>query len=139
MKKEIAIGMFFEIHRMFHDTLHKKGGLPLSMPQGMTIMFIGHNESTVLKDIAQKFNITNASASVMIKKLEKQGLLCREENKEDKRSVILKVTKEGKMLMAKVKAQMLEAVLPLFEDIEDFEADELVRIFKKITDQKTHI
>ncbi len=133
MKEEIAIELLFQINRLFHDSMRKSGVIDcLSRPQLETIMFIHHNEKVLLKDIADNFKITNASASALIKKLEEKNLVTKKTNEKDKRSAILAISEEGLQKMKQGKKKIAKVLSHLFTNISDQELDNLIKISQKI-------
>jgi len=74
----------------------------LSTAQMHTIEIIGHGDGTPLrmKDLAKKMGVTTGTLTVMIDRLEQQGLLQRTPHETDRRSYLIALTEKGQGLFA---------------------------------------
>ncbi len=72
----------------------------LSTPQMHTIEIVGHSGSLRMKDLAKKMGVTTGTLTVMIDRLEQQGLLKRTPHETDRRSYLIALTEKGQGLFA---------------------------------------
>ena len=74
----------------------------LSTPQMHTIEIVGHEDGSPLrmKDLAKKMGVTTGTLTVMIDRLEHQGLLQRTPHETDRRSYLIALTEKGQALFA---------------------------------------
>ena len=74
----------------------------LSTPQMHTIEIVGHEEGAPLrmKELAKKMGVTTGTLTVMIDRLEQQGLLKRTPHETDRRSYLIALTEKGQTLFA---------------------------------------
>lgn len=74
----------------------------LSTPQMHTIEIVGHEDGSPLrmKDLAKKMGVTTGTLTVMIDRLEQQGLLQRTPHETDRRSYLIGLTEKGQGLFA---------------------------------------
>ena len=74
----------------------------LSTAQMHTIEIVGHEDGSPLrmKDLAKKMGVTTGTLTVMIDRLEQQGLLRRIPHETDRRSYLIALTKKGQGLFA---------------------------------------
>lgn len=112
--------------------LKDAGYADLSPSHGDILVILYQNENLTMKNISDKIRRTKATVTVLIDKLEKQGLVKREKSQEDSRVTNIVLTKKG------------EELKPIFIDISDElnrflhknlskdEAKELNRILRKI-------
>jgi len=70
----------------------------LSTPQMHTIEIVGHSGSLRMKDLAKKMGVTTGTLTVMIDRLEQQGLLKRTPHETDRRSFLIALTEKGQKL-----------------------------------------
>ena len=73
----------------------------LSPAQMHTIEIVGHGgDSLRMKDLAKKMGVTTGTLTVMIDRLEQQGLLKRTPHETDRRSYRIELTEKGQGLFA---------------------------------------
>lgn len=82
-----------------------------------------------IKDIAKLMNITMASASSLVKGMEKAGLVERALSPNDRRASIIKVSPSGKEILKKAREHITQGT---FEKLSQAEKETLLIIFKKI-------
>lgn len=70
----------------------------LSPAQMHTIEIIGHSGSLRMKELAAKTGVTTGTLTVMIDRLEQQGLLQRQPHATDRRSWLVALTDKGRQL-----------------------------------------
>ncbi len=70
-------------------------GSGLTLPQTHTIEILGVNDGIRMKDLAAKMGVTTGTLTVMIDNLEKKGIVERGQNPEDRRSYVIKLSREG--------------------------------------------
>lgn len=57
---------------------------------------VANSDDATISSIAKALNITKASASVAVRKMEKEGLVYREQSSEDKRVYFIRMAEKGK-------------------------------------------
>ncbi len=74
----------------------------LSPAQMHTIEIVGHEDGSPLrmKELAKKMGVTTGTLTVMIDRLEQQGLLHRTPHETDRRSYLIALTEKGQGLFA---------------------------------------
>ncbi|MBA3004228.1 MAG: MarR family transcriptional regulator [Desulfurivibrio sp.] len=72
----------------------------LSTPQMHTIEIVGHSDSLRMKDLAKKMGVTTGTLTVMVDRLEQQGLLKRTPHETDRRSYLIALTEKGQELFS---------------------------------------
>jgi DNA-binding MarR family transcriptional regulator len=70
--------------------------------QDLAIYYIAHNKKLNQKDLADKLNITPASVSAIVHRMESEGLLVRVPDEKDGRRFNLLLTEKGQSLVPKV-------------------------------------
>lgn len=83
-------------------------------------------------DLAKKLNVSTARIAVLLKKMEKQGLITRHNSPEDARRTVIAITPKGTSHINAVKEHILEKIQLLMEKIGKEDMEEFLRISKKI-------
>lgn len=73
--------------------------LNLSIAQLKTLMYLHREGSTSLSKLAGALGVTPPNVTGIVERLVEQGLVSREENPENRRQLILRLTDESRMLM----------------------------------------
>lgn len=82
------------INKVEEDTL-RRSGINASISEVHLIDAVGRAEGSTVSEVAASLGITMASVTVAVNKLVDRGMIAKEKNPEDRRSVRLKLTKEG--------------------------------------------
>jgi MarR family transcriptional regulator, organic hydroperoxide resistance regulator len=77
--------------------------LNLTMAQLKTLLFINFEEVTNFKEVAKALGVTPPNVTGIIDRLVEQGLVKREENHQNRRMLMLSLTKTGKDLLIDLK------------------------------------
>ncbi len=77
--------------------------LPLTIAQLKSLFFISNQGSTNLGGLAAALGVTSTNTTGIIDRLVKQGLVSREENPENRRMLLLRVTGKGEELVARLR------------------------------------
>lgn len=79
--------------RIMTTIVQKFGLTPLSY---ITLNLIASQENPTVSSIFKALDLNQGNVSSMCKKLESDGFIIRERNKNDERSVVLQITKQGR-------------------------------------------
>ena len=74
----------------------------LTMTEFSVLMVLHHAGPTPLGELSERILLTGASTTYTVKKLEKRGLIAREQRSEDKRVVMGVITEKGRVLASKI-------------------------------------
>ena len=95
-----SISMLSHIHSITADFLMEKlkeRGFPdFASSHGFILYQLCINEKMNMGDLAQKINRDKSTTTVLVRKLEKEGLVKCENSESDKRSRIVSLTEKGK-------------------------------------------
>lgn len=117
-------------------TIHKKE-LETIKKSGLTIAQFGVLEALYNKgdlrisEIMEKILTTSGNITVVIKNLEKDGLVKRNLDPKDKRATIISITDEGKKIIEEILPSHLENIVNIFSVLTDEEKLTLKNILKK--------
>lgn len=89
-------------HR-FNNVVNEEG---LFSGQQDIFLFLTHNDGATISEIAGKLGVSNASASVSIKRMEKSGFIIKKPDEHDARITKLYLTEKGKAVPERIKEKM---------------------------------
>ena len=84
-----------------------------------------------IKELAENLKLTPPTISVGVKKLEKNKLIKRESHKEDGRSVLLILTKEGKNLYERIEEYRNTRVREILNKLEPDDQNKMLSLLEK--------
>jgi DNA-binding MarR family transcriptional regulator len=113
------------ISRMYNQQAAKYGG---TMSIGFALLNIHTEEGTAATKIAPMMGLEARSLTRLLKSMEEKGLIYRETDKYDKRSVRIMLTKEGK----KNKEKARETVLRFNEVVRQEIPDQKLSVFFEV-------
>jgi DNA-binding MarR family transcriptional regulator len=115
---------------IFSKKLNKDTGL--TSPQLLVLQQIVLQEDVMLKDIAQRINLSSATVTSILDRLEPRGLVVRQRSTVDKRKVGLRVTPEGLAAINGAPTPLQEHFIKRFETLADWEQTQLVATMQRI-------
>ena len=77
--------------------------LPLSMGQLKSLFFISNEGSTNSRRLAESLGVTPTNVTGIVDRLVKQGLVSRSEDGKDRRVLVLKATRAGEAMVARLR------------------------------------
>ncbi len=80
-----------------HDVVRDSG---LTLPQMHTLEILGQHPAMRMKDLAAKMGVTTGTLTMTVDRLEKRGLVAREHNETDRRSILVTLTADGRSQFA---------------------------------------
>ena len=117
------------IARMYNQQAIKYGG---TMSIGFALLNIHTEEGTPATKIAPMMGLEARSLTRLLKSMEEKGLIYRETDKNDKRSVRIRLTKEGRKNKEKAKSTVLRFNEVVRGEISDGELNNFFEVLKKI-------
>jgi len=84
------------VMRFIRTEMRSHRGPGLSVPQFRTLLHIGRNPNTSMKDVAEHLGLTPATTSTLVDGLVKRGLAKRSPYPGDRRRVLLTLTTDGR-------------------------------------------
>jgi len=127
------ISLFFTTSRLIYKQSKEKGRPDFfSFLQLEILSYVKENKEPLMKEVAGFFSITPPSATSLINRLVKLGILKRCFDKNDRRIIRLSLTSKGQKVLSKefkkVSAQMRKTLMKLSSK----ERNNLVEIFQKL-------
>lgn len=90
---QIIIELYDKISSWEHAVVKKSG---LSTAQMHAIEIVGHHKRLRMKELAEKMGITTGTLTVMVDRLERNGLVMRQPHPTDRRSYVIVLTDLGR-------------------------------------------
>lgn len=100
--------------------------------QGKVLVMLAENDGVSQKLLTEQSGIRPASLSELIIKLERNGLVERQRNEEDKRNRNVYLTEEGRALAETIKSRKDESADFLFDVLSEEEKETLMVLFDKL-------
>ena len=134
MKKEETVDFnikaaWHAIARMYNQQAMKFGG---TMSIGFALLNINTEEGTPATKIAPMMGLEARSLTRLLKSMEEKGLIYRETDKNDKRSVRIRLTKEGRKDKEKAKNTVLRFNEVVREEVDDEKLNAFFDVLRKI-------
>lgn len=82
--------------------------------------------------ISKEMNVSSARVATALNNLEDKGWIVRRINKDDRRQILVEITKEGKSFIEKQWRLVLNQITEMLKLLGEHDAQELLRIIKKI-------
>jgi len=128
------IETLFEISRFMKQEMSYNGNYThLSILQIQTLVFLNQNKNVSMSDIAGHFHIESPSATSLLNKLNDLKVVKRDEDKKDRRLVIIALTNEGKMLLKQAMQQRKIKIERILEFLSEKEKIDLLSILETIS------
>jgi DNA-binding MarR family transcriptional regulator len=136
-RKQLIEEILHSFHAIRNITKAKAASLGhqnhITHSQWFVLTIIEHFKKTNIRDIAEAMEMSSSAATQLVDVLVQAGLVTRQEDSDDRRSVELKVSPKGRKLIAATKEKRIAEMAGLFETLTDSELEEYVRLQKKIT------
>ncbi|WP_313129791.1 MarR family winged helix-turn-helix transcriptional regulator [Anaerocolumna sp.] len=109
----------------------KEGGLTTA--QFAVLEALYHKGTLTIQEIINSILSTGGNMTVVINNLEKEKLIERHVNPEDKRSSLIEITDKGKKIIQEIFPNHLQSLKEEFEVLTKEEKQELITILKKLS------
>ncbi len=110
----------------------KYGCSDLSLAQFNLLMAVQTHGAITGGELAVLLGVSPPSVSVMVERLVERGLLVRERSKEDRRKVVLRISNDEALHLARIEEQVLASFVDLVEEVGDETADKWVEALKQV-------
>jgi DNA-binding MarR family transcriptional regulator len=129
---QLLIEFYEKMSSWEHEVVKETG---ISLAQMHTIEIIGHNRNRRMKEIAQKMGVTTGSLTVMIDRLEKNGLVQRHPHPDDRRSLMVTLTPKGNRYHAEHHNLHLALTREITSTFSEQEIKQLLILMGKLMEQ----
>lgn len=104
----------------------------LTPPQLMIMQTIRELGDVPIKSIAQEVNLTQATVTTILDRLEKSGMISRERGTEDRRKVFITITDKGFDLLTEAPKTLQDQFLSQFQDLHDWEQTTIIAALERV-------
>jgi DNA-binding MarR family transcriptional regulator len=104
----------------------------VSFPQYFLLGYLGQVEFLTMSEIAKKMGHTTAAATGLVDRLENLGLVGRAHASDDRRKIMVKITKNGTALVMHIRQDMVNNLLKTMTCLETDEQKNWLKIYEKI-------
>ena len=126
-REEIDRLLFNVMAAIYHFEQHKMRLFNLNFEAFYLLFFLRQRSSATMGEIAKELNIHISTASRVVDRLEKRGLISRKKNPKDKRTILVGLEPEGEHMVALSQNHSYDLIK---ENLEKFKLDDL-EAFKK--------
>ena len=118
-----------------HDPASKARarGQNLSYPQFFLLTYLSSEEYLTMTDISKKMGHSTAAATGLVDRLEKLGYVQRLHASEDRRKVMVQITKKGIELVDRIRDDITSSLVELMVDLDTNEQEALLKTYGKIS------
>ena len=106
----------------------------LTLAQMHTLKEVHMHGPLTMKELANVLEVSAPSASAMVERLVEMEMLSREQNREDRREVMVQVTKRGLRFFERIHAVFMEALCDLLERVGPDCAEDWCRVYQRLRD-----
>lgn len=122
----LLMGRMGRLRTLVHE------GMDLTYNQYKTLLTVADRGECTLGDLARELEVAMSSASQMIDRLVGQGMVHREQDAENRRQVIIRLTPEGRSVVEDLQKGILGGYEKVLARLPEGEQEELVRSFETI-------
>jgi len=102
------------------------------MAQVQMLMTVQGCGGSTISNLAEQLNVSPPSASCMVDRLEDKGFLYRERSTEDRRKVVVRLSKQAAAQAEKMEEAVLAAFLDLVEKVGPETAQKWCEVLKRV-------
>lgn len=108
----------------------------LTTPQFSVLEALYHKGDLSVGEVQEKILSTSGTIAVIIRNLEKDNLITRYQDKNDKRKYILSISEKGRLLMDKVYPEIEKNIISQISVLDENKQDILLKYLKNISGYK---
>jgi len=104
----------------------------LSRHDAAVLVFVGQDGACTMSEIAQKLKLSVSSATLIVDRIVKRGLVVRERSESDRRVVHVALSPSGEQMYRAVQENLLLIGRAMLQALDESEQDTLLRLYRKI-------
>lgn len=120
------------IHDRISDEMSKKN---LGITEFSVLEVLFYQGKQTIQQIGNRILISSGSMTYVIDKLEKKGIIKRNDCREDRRVIHITLTAEGIKMMENIMPEYQDMVNSFFRDLTEEESDVMVNFLKKVNNR----
>jgi DNA-binding MarR family transcriptional regulator len=114
------------------DEILAELGLNAAQYNYLTVLFMAPERQLTSGELSTLIHTSNATVTSMVGALERDGLVRRVAAKDDRRSVMVRLTAKGSKLIERAMPVRIAMVAKVFEELADAEREQLVALLLKL-------
>ena len=136
--KQAFMPLMRELVRAYQSFSHysadgfRLSGSNLTQPQGDVVFTLGNTEGMTFREIGEKTLITKGTLTGVIDRLEDKKMVKRRTDKNDRRRIIVRLTRRGERLFEKEFPRQVIWMKEKFGKLSKKDRDEAIRLLAKI-------
>ena len=115
------------VMRLVRTEVRREAGDVLSVPQFRALAFLGRNPDTSLSAVSDFIGVADATASAMVDRLVRRGLVLRQGDPLERRRVRLRLTRTGSTLLRRAQARTRRRVAGRLDALDTARLNDLAR------------
>lgn len=120
-------------HNVFaHEINRNIREFGLTAPQFGVLETLGHLGPMKLSTLCEKQLVTGGNMTLVVDNLEKEGFVERARNKEDRRTILVKLTEKGENLFSEIFPKHAGFITEISSVLSPAEQEELQKLLKKL-------
>ena len=135
----ILIGMHRMINQIDRKTAHIAAEYDLTLSQFGVLEALYHVGDLTVGEVKEKILSTDGTIPVVVKNLEKRGLLFRKQDPRDRRKSILSLTEQGRKVISEAypaNERMIQEQMSVWTKEEKMQISDLLRKFRAGRDER---
>jgi MarR family transcriptional regulator, 2-MHQ and catechol-resistance regulon repressor len=135
-KADKALNLWIKLARAYSvfnkASVHDIRGYGLTQPQFGALECLGHLGAMSIGELSRKMLVSGGNMTCVIDNLEKEGLVSRSADRNDRRTVIVELTDLGKQTFEEIFPRHAEFISSVAEALSEEELDQLSGLLKKL-------
>ncbi len=128
----VALRQIIRAIDLHSKKLERESGM--TGPQLLVMQSIAQAEPVTAGEIAREVNLSQATVTSILDRLERKAYLRRERSKQDKRKVFLYLTEAGGQVLEKAPTLMQENFIRSFSHLEDWEQNLILSSLQRVAE-----
>ncbi|MCT7941902.1 MarR family winged helix-turn-helix transcriptional regulator [Shewanella holmiensis] len=116
---------------LYSKKLSKETGL--TSPQLLVLQAIADHDDAMVKEVAETINLSSATITSILDRLEKRQLVTRTRSVTDKRKVGIRLTEQGKDILKDSPKPLQAHFIARFESMEDWDQSQMLATMQRIS------
>jgi MarR family transcriptional regulator, organic hydroperoxide resistance regulator len=126
---EMIVYLYTESRRLTKGMAREVG---LTGPQLTVLKLLETFQDLSLSSLSERIRAQNSTVTGIIDRMEREGLVCRERSKSDRRVVYIKLTEKGEKLAREIRVEPLEIFRSALTSLTHSDLRDLLRILMKL-------
>ena len=133
---KILIGLHRAVNEIDRQTSRLLQPYELTLGQFAVLEALYHKGDMTVGQVQEKILSSSGTIPLILKNLEKRGLILRKQDEEDKRRWILHLTEMGQQLIEEVYPKNEAMIIEQFQEYSEEEKEQFVTLLKKYGEKK---